>query len=144
MNMNRNNQTYKSYISFNGLRHLEMSLFHFYVPYDYMQEYTFEPFINCCKACIIMKKMHTPYNYPSILTSSSSSISFSRVCGTLPVSHCTQKGDKYYRTQIYAFIISMREEEYVKTLGYKSMMNNVLPRRKKNTPRVWLQIIMTI
>ena len=30
----------------NGLRHLEMSLFPFYVPYDYMQEYTFEPFIK--------------------------------------------------------------------------------------------------
>ena len=44
MNMNRKNQTY--YITSNGLRHLEMSLFHFYVPYDYMQEYTFEPFIK--------------------------------------------------------------------------------------------------
>ena len=29
----------------------------------------------------------------------------------------------------------MREEEYVKTLGYKSMMNNVLPRRKKKDPK---------
>ena len=28
------------------LSYLEVSLFEFYIPYDYMQEYTFEPFIK--------------------------------------------------------------------------------------------------
>ena len=91
-----------------------MSLFQFYVPYDYMQEYTFEPFIKQPQGMHYYEKdAHTVKlsDYPNqqlifqlILQSSWYITGFTLYA----------KGDKYYRTQIYAFIISMREEEYVK------------------------------